>query len=421
VLHKTRPLLLAAVLLLCLLRAGQTVVGAAASLGLPGLVGGDFIAYETAGSIVDEGDIRQLYDLGLQRRVGQAIEAAGGVPSGQYFRIAFDNPPPIALLFALLALLPARAGLALWTLFNIGCTFFAVWYLLRQAPLGNRLTRLTIALGLLVFWPDFLGFFYGQMMGLVLLLYALTASWMRSRHDVAAGAGLALLAAIKPQYAVVLLLIVLLQRRRRTLAAVLAAGGALALLSLAVVGVGGLRAYLGELGALDPYAGNGAYLIDPATMINWRALLLQFLPALPTNAGFLLCNTLAALTVLAALVLWWRTERQDGDPFGWPFLVATCATLLATYHSNVHGAMLLLVPFCMLAPTATPVFRSLMLAIFWPPVIALGLLGPGVFALRPAISLYVAIWLLATMAVAKRAQMPKVVLMAGRRVHSLGH
>lgn len=419
-LQKIRPLLVAAVLLLCLLRAGQTVV-AATALGLPGLVGGDFIAYETAGRIVDQGGIRHLYDLGLQQRVGQAIEAASGVPTGQYFRIAFDNPPPIALLFALLALLPTAAGLATWTLFNIGCTFFAGWFLSRHAPASGRVLLVTLALGLLVFWPDFLGFFYGQMMGLVLLLYAFTASCLRSRQDVYAGVCLALLAAVKPQYAVVLVLIVLLQWRRRTLTAGVVAGGGLAILSLGLVGLDGLRAYLSEIAKLDPYSGNGTYLIDPSAMINWRALLLQFLPGLPATAGFLLANVLAALTIIIALAFWWRAERLGRDPFGWPFLVATCATLLATYHSHIHGAMLLLVPYFYLRRTPTPAFQMLVNAIFWPPVISLGVLGPGVFALRPAISLYVAFWLIVTMAVALVERAPAVVLMASRPVHSLGH
>jgi hypothetical protein len=199
------------------------------------------------------------------------------------------------------------------------------------------------------------------------------------------------------------LLIALMQWRYRAVIAALLSGGALALLSLAMVGAGGLIAYVGELGALDPYAGNGAYLIDPGAMINWRSLLLHVAPYLRDTAGFLLTNLLAAGTVGVALVVWRRAERRACDPFGWPFLVVTVATLLAAYHSHVHGAMLLLVPYAMLLQSApTGVFRGLVNAAFWPPAVALGLLGPAVLALRPAISLYVICWLLAAMAIGWR-------------------
>jgi hypothetical protein len=401
VLRFHRRLLIVAILALCLLRGVQTIV-AASALGLPGLVGGDFIAYETAGRIVDQGDVRRLYDLDVQQHVGAAIEAAAGVPAGQQFRLAFDNPPPVALLLAPLAALPPAVGLAVWTLLNIGCTLGVAWLFLRRTPAGG-VAMLTLTLGLLIFWPDFLGFFYGQMMGLVLLCYALTAYWLRERRDVRAGIALAVLVALKPQYALILLLVVLMQWRFRAIIATLLSGGALALLSLAMVGAGGLVAYVGELGALDPYAGNGVYLIDPGAMINWRSLLLHVAPSLPDTTGFLVTNLLAAGTVGVALVVWRRAERRGCDPFGWPFLVVTAATLLAAYHSHVHGAMLLLVPYAMLLQmTPTGAFRGLVNAAFWPPVVALGLLGPAVLALRPAISLYLICWLIAAMAIGWR-------------------
>lgn len=388
-----RRFLVAAILFLCLLRAVQTVV-AASPLGLPGLVGGDFIAYETAGRIVDQGDIRRLYDLTLQQRVGDAIETAAGVPVAQRFRLAFDNPPPVVLLLAPLALLPTAAGLAVWTMLNVACTLFVAWIFLRRTP-PPGLTWLTLAFGLLVFWPDFLGLFYGQMMGLVLLLYALSAYWLRDDHPGRAGVALALLAAIKPQYAVFLLLIVLVQWWWRAIVAAVLGGGVLALLSVVLVGLGGMRSYLGEIGALDPYRGNGAYLIDPAVMVNWRALLLHVAPSLPETAGFLLTNILAVGTIGVALLVWRRAINMGQDPFGWPFLVATAATLLAAYHSHIHGAALLLVPYLLLQDRPSPALQRLIAFAFWPPCLALILLGPAALALRGAISLYFIAWLVA--------------------------
>jgi hypothetical protein len=241
------------------------------------------------------------------------------------------------------------------------------------------------------------------MMGLVLLLFGLAVYWLRGEQWGRAGVALAVLAAVKPQYAVVLLLIVVVQGWWRAALVTAITGSTLAVLSLALVGWDGLLAYLHELGALDPYGGNGAYLIDPGAMINWRALLLHVFPALPDRVGFLLTNALALITIGGALLAWKRAERRREDPFGWPLLIATAATLLASYHSHVHGAALLLVPYLLLRDGRTPGCRWLIATAFWPPVLALALLGPAVLALRPALSLYFIAWLLGAIGVGWRA------------------
>ena len=51
----------------------------------------------------------------------------------------------------------------------------------------------------------------------------------------------------------------------------------------------------------------------------------------------------------------------------------------------------------LLQNTPTPAFRGLVITVFWPPAVALALLGPAVFALRPELSLYVMLWLVAAM------------------------
>lgn len=375
-----------AILALCLLRAGQLVV-AAAPLGLPGLVGGDFTAYLTAGKIVDQGSVRQLYDLTLQRQNEAALEARAGVPAAQRFMLAFDNPPPAALLFAPLALLAPAAALAVWTLINLACTAWSALLLARGVSI-SRLEAITLALGMLVFWPALLGFFYGQMMGMVLLLFTLAVLSLRNGRDASSGVALATLAAIKPQYALILAIIAALQWRRRALVSGLFTGVAFGGFSLALVGWSGLLAYRREIALLDPYAGNSAYLIDPQAMINWRAVLLHVAPNLTQNAGFLLTSALSAVTIVIALAVWRRASRTGVDPFGWPLLVVTAATLLATYHSHIHGAALLIVPYMLLSGTRTGAFGVLVFLTFWPPVVALAMLGPLALALRPAVSMY---------------------------------
>src|SRR6185437_9114380 len=61
----------------------------------------------------------QLYALDRQREVQQRVEAAAGVPADQRFTLAFDNPPPAALVLAPFALLPPGPSYAVWTGLNL--------------------------------------------------------------------------------------------------------------------------------------------------------------------------------------------------------------------------------------------------------------------------------------------------------------
>ena len=399
VMRTPQRLLLAALLLLCLLRAGQTVA-AALPLGLPGLLGGDFLAYDTAGAIVDSGEVGRLYDLDLQRQVQAGIEVAAGTPAADRITLAFDNPPPAALLFAPLAALPPALAFLLWTLLNLGCLLAVCLPALRREGMPPP-ARAELPPNCLVFWPVFLWLFSRQMIGPVLLLYALAVRCLERGAEGRAGAALALLAAVKPQYALVLLLIVLVRWRRRALASALGAGAALGLLSLALVGLGGVGAYLAELARLGAFAGDRAYLIDPAAMINWRALLLALAPGLPDGPGLLLTNALAAATVLAALAAWRGPWRPGMPLFRRQVLAATAAVLLAAYHSHIHGAALLLVPFLLFLEAgelAWPLPRALAAAAFLPPALLFLLLGPAALAVRWVASLWLIGCLLAALA-----------------------
>lgn len=443
-----RRLLLWFLIALALLRAGQTVA-AALPLGLPGLLGGDYVAYYTAGTLVLRGEVHHLYDLDGQRQVQQAVETKAGVPAAQQFTMAFDNPPPAALLLAPLALLPPGWSFVLWTGLNVALCLAALGLVaptwgrggevreggLRhrrflgnasRAARGDGAGRTRRSQGgaspatedqadgrgslapLLLFYPVLLGLFYGQMIGPVLLLYALAVRWLADGAEARAGAALAVLAAVKPQYALVLLLFVALKGRWRAVAAAALVGGALLALSAALVGPAGLLGYERELAQLDPYAGDPSYMIDPNVMINWRAVLLTFAPALSPRAGFLLTNLFALATIVVAAVAWRGPWRPTAPAFGWQVLAATAATLLASYHSHAHGAVLLLVPYLLLAQAPgglTVGGRRLATLAYWPPLVLLALAGPAVLALRAPLSLLLIGCLLAALALSLRASL----------------
>jgi len=375
-------------------------------LGLPGIIGGDYLAYYTAGSLVRDGLTGDLYNLDVQHAIQDTIETASGVPASQHFVLAFDNPPPVALVFSVLASLPPAASLALWTLLNVAATIGTVLLFVRPGALPVRRLAFFV-LGSLLFVPSLLGLIYGQMMGIVVLLYGLTVWWLINGRDASGGATLATLGCIKPQYAMVLTLVLLMKRRMRALVAGTVVTLCLVLLSLVLVGTQGLQQYVDDLALLDPYRGSSDYLIHPEVMTNWRAVLLNVAPFLSDSLGFLLTQVLAVVTIVIALLLW----RGPWAPTRWRFvgqiLGTTAATLLSAYHGHIHGVALLLVPYLVwmthqngqskIAPTGAVADRMggrmrqfwlLACVTFWPPLLAFDLLGPYLLPLRGIIALW---------------------------------
>jgi hypothetical protein len=115
---------------------------------------------------------------------------------------------------------------------------------------------------------------------------------------------------------------------------------------------------------------SGGVAIDPSQMISWRALVLNLLPHVAGDVGLALTGLLSILS-LATLPLIWRGAWDPRGPrFAGQMLATIIVTLLVAYHSQLHGAVLLMVPgVIMLAQGTMPdvVRRTLPWIFFGPP------------------------------------------------------
>jgi hypothetical protein len=89
-------------------------------------------------------------------------------------------------------------------------------------------------------------------------------------------------------------------------------------------------------------------------MVNWRSLVLFFLPEISTEIGIVLTLFLSVLTVLIAALAW----RGPWDPrerlFPAKVSLVLVTTLLANYHSHLHGAVVLAVPLAAVLAQGRP-------------------------------------------------------------------
>jgi alpha-1,2-mannosyltransferase len=154
----------------------------------------------------------------------------------------FDYPPFASLLVRPLALLSDSAAVVLWLWISLACTVAGAIVLARTA-LPASWPRLQLALlASLAFAPAAYNYWHGQMNPVIFLLLALGyRSWVRG-NEKTTGALLGLAAGVK--LAPVVLVVLLLRRRWWRGTAVMAATAlASVLVTVPVIGTGGVRTF----------------------------------------------------------------------------------------------------------------------------------------------------------------------------------
>ncbi len=277
-------------------------------------------------------------------------------------------PPIFLALFVPFTLPPAPVGFLLWSLFNLLLAIPVARGLASFFPVEQR--RL-IAAVLLLCYPLMMAFFVGQMV--IILLFGFWKGYqaLERGDDLRAGAWFGLLL-MKPQYAAVLFLVLFFKRRWPAIVGGTATGIGLVGSSLLVGGLSGCIAYVRML-LVDYPNYSGGLAISPQGMISWRGLVLNLEPDVGKMTGLILTGVLSVVS-LVMLALIWRGEWNTRIPrFHNQMLATMLVTLLVAYHSQVHGAVLLMVPGALIAASeagSSFIKRVMMVSLVAPPFVA---------------------------------------------------
>jgi len=204
----------------------------------------------------------RIYSLALQHELFTELRPGVFFNDGQRYLA----PPPLAWLTAPLTPLGAGSAFYAWTLISLAALVAAWWI---AAP-GSGLTRWLWLLGAIAWYPVLYSLAYGQPALVVML--AVLAAWRLAeggRHY-AAGVVLGVGMSLKPQLALALPVVLLAAWRWRIVAAWAATVGVLAILSLAMLGAGGLNDYRSLLAEAQPLVNNRyftlAYVLGPGAL-----------------------------------------------------------------------------------------------------------------------------------------------------------
>jgi alpha-1,2-mannosyltransferase len=289
----------------------------------------DVPAFATAATLVMH-DRAHLYDPAAQESVEDRLVA---IPPGTQFLQAFNSPPLAAVLVAPLDGLNIRQAAALLVVACIAIQAVAVVLLLPLGPRAGPARPLIMATALLPF-PAL--FDVAQMDPLVLLGLA-AALRLRSR-PVLSGLCLSLML-LKPQLVWLVVPALAVTGRWRELLGFAAGALAQAVLSLALVGVDGLRG-LASIVA-------GAHLTDTGSSIGLPALLA---PLVGGGVAAYLIGSLVAIGMVALLVALRHRLRSRVDLI---VVLGVVCSILAAPHV-IYQDVVVLAPALLLIALGRP-------------------------------------------------------------------
>jgi hypothetical protein len=304
--------------------------------GVP--MAGDFIAFQTAGRLVLSGHAAALYDHAAVVSVQDSL-LDGRIPN---FYDAYRNPPFYALLYVPFAWLDLLPAFALWCMVGLAWLALSLRVLLDETPwLQHRWRGLLIFV--FAFPPVYFGLIDGENALLSLLLFALIYRALVRHNDGRLGVWCAL-GLFKPQLFFVFPLVLLVTRRWRALSTYTLTAAALVAVSMALVGVDGLQAWLRIL--LEPEGGQAT--VNGWRMASAKAFFDTLFPGFaPVSLALYLCISAA---LLAGLVRVWL-QRSVNLPVAWAF---TCCVAVLVDPHLVDYDLTVLVATGIVAATLVP-------------------------------------------------------------------
>jgi hypothetical protein len=292
--------------------------------------GADFIAFYSAGRIMLSGEHASVYDPGIQVNEEEKILGFPILPTDLN---PFVHPPFILPILAAIACLQYVWAFHAWAILLYILFGVSAILMLRVVPLFKG--RMTLFLGMILFYPAFVSILNGQDTSFLLLGASIWLYGLLGGDDRVAGLGLAM-TTIRPHIALILALPFLFKRRKVWWWFLMGAAF-LAVFSLMLVGIKGVENFLSILGIS---AGGAGYKINEQVMVNFLGLLRRLVPGISAENARLASWVVYACAIVSLCVIWRRSERIGEKQIGLAVMVA----LIAVPHLHYHDLAMLLIP-----------------------------------------------------------------------------
>jgi hypothetical protein len=314
------------------------LIGPGADQPFEPLMGVDFGAFYTGATIVWDGRMRDVGSVDAQRTVQQAIQQREG--TGWRWFNSLPHPPVVSLLDAPLAALSLRTAFWVWVVAGLCAAGLAVWALAGTLCRGATIAATVVLFSLEPIWDVA---WWGQVDSFLLLPVAagtaLLVAGEGKRRDVVAGLLLGALA-LKPILVPIPLLALLWGRRPAALGMVIS-GGVLAAVSVAMVGLQGIRDYVHLSRSYQQF--EGAPFVVEWRMYNIRGQIIRFQLGLSERTELVLVLAISAILAVATVIVAGRALRARRSP-DIALSIIMLAMVLTAYHLHIQTMVFLAIP-----------------------------------------------------------------------------
>ncbi|MGZ8436054.1 MAG: glycosyltransferase family 87 protein [Candidatus Binatia bacterium] len=290
---------------------------------------GDFVAYYTAGKIIESENSRALADLKLQEELQQRLNF-----SGQTEFLPFYHAPYQAILFWPFSFLSYPNAHLAWSALSL---ILLILVYARLAPFVDKKQTWLYGLILLATYPTWLSFVKGQDTMISALILVCVFGYLKLGHNILTGFTLAL-GLYKPQLVLPIAGILALGNHRHATASFVVTGLVLVAISLLMItwdgaiGLGLTLAARMHQGVLD-------YSFHMPTIRGLVSTLSS--PYGNPNAALALGAIVSILLYTGCLMLLKNQFNGTHELFGLQFSFALVTTLLINPHSHAYEFVLL--------------------------------------------------------------------------------
>jgi len=309
-------------------------------------LGGDFVEFYTIGQILNHYSPARIYDLRLATALQHA--ALPSMPETQM--LVFGQAPFIAPLFRPFALLPYAWAYVLWLAFS-AALFSASLALLFHTLRWNAQDRRTGFLLALSSTPFLFETWIGGQMSVVVFSIWVLFFWCIENHRTFLSGFVLAACLFKPTLIVLPALMLLIGRRWRILGGLAAGGVAMALLSIATVGVNGCMAWVSALamnGHTAARAGEAWHQAKYVDILAFSHLLFVNLPAVADAAAI----AVALLAVAWLGWAWWKSDALTIDRRLWA--ATLCLALVISPYAPIYDTILAIAAVALVFSDAQP-------------------------------------------------------------------
>ena len=293
----------------------------------------DFIAFYSAGRVVESHGFASIYNTEYQQRVEQEVV---GFPLAKGQVLLYNHMPYLAPLLALIMSADYVASFVRWVLLLLSIYLIGTQFLIQSLFVAeSKDIRFALFTGTLTFLPLFISLWHGQDTAFLYLGVVFWCIGLLRKQDWVSAVGLALIT-VRPHISIILALPLLFNNQRAWWRSMLLIG-VLALVSVLLLNVQGTLGYVNLLLVSSDATWFG---MNPAAMFNLLGLLLRTMHFPNANIASVVGWLIYGAGILLICVLWRRSNILNGRLLGFSILIA----VITAPHLHLHDLTLLIFP-----------------------------------------------------------------------------